>query len=579
MNSLRRWSLLAVAFLVLIGGCDRCRSGQDGLTRATDARVTSLSSALPASAQAVILIPDLAEMRETIDITLDRAAHIQPQIRMLEQQMAREVGIRITSEESWREAGINPDGSLMIAILDNRPVLATYIENRQAFESRFIERMRHFTRTESPVRNETVGGRAFKISGDVAGSDFAWFYQDDLVVLAMPPFDAFGVFEQGTATNILTRVAGVTSETSLARDEHFSRFRSGLGDHFPLSVYFNNTYLHRVRQDPGAQSNDLIQFLASFSHATNGAGIAARADADRVEVKAFFVADDEVVALANEAFHSDADTDWSGFLTTNTVFAARTSVDLAKIYEMHMERLPDDERRRIRRAMSQSGRAYQLDIEQDLIGAFSGHTQLTFYGLGGDLTRLMALLSGGSLSDTLRSLLANAGLVFNAHFADTEKQAALLSKLQEVGGDTLTRRPLIFEGNAVEDVEVFEPRMLNIIPARIFVRGDSLTVSAAAIGENAAYQYLTAQRQEGLLSKHDDFPLGKEFAEASHFNGLYLNVDRLRGQIRRIPMLSGVASQLQPFHELLLTVGTADQGVYARLVVDFSESLEQDEAQ
>ncbi len=541
--------------------------------------MTNLAGVLPASAKMVIMIPDLSEMRDSVDITLERVSAFQPQIRMFEQQIAREMGIRITDEESWKNSGITPDGSLMVAVVGNRPVVATFVDDREAFESRFIERMRQFTRTDSPVRNETIGGRSFKVSGDQAGSDIAWFYDGNMVVLAMPPFDAFGVFEEGTATNILSNVAAAAGDGSLANDESFQTYRKGMGDRYPVSVYFSGEYLRDVGEGQAqAAGNEIAQFLAAFDAGDGGAGVGVRANETRLELRSLFVGDEDLIAAAEAAFISDHDVDFSGFLTKNTLLAVRSSFDLEKAYDFYMEQLPDEDRRALRRSLSRTGQAYQIDIEEDVIKAFSGHGVLAFYGVAGDMTRMAAMLGGGgSVGDTIRTVLANAGLVLSTHFADQEKFDNLMAKVTEIGGDDLNQRALVYEGSEVDDVEVLEPRMLNLFPARMFVRGDTLTVAAAGIGENAAYQYLTGDRPEGLLSDSDDFPLGKMFAEADAYNGLYLNFERLRWQIRRVPMVSGFANQLNMFHELLATTGVDEHGIYGSLIVDFTEPLQRDE--
>ena len=575
MKPLNKLIYIALVFFVFAAGCDRCRSSSDGLERAADARVTTLSTALPDTADAAVVVPDLMQMRTSVDFTLERVSHYQPQIRTIEAQIARELGIRITDEQSWKDSGISTDGSLIVAIVGNRPVVATYVDDRQKFESRLIERVRRFAETETPIRSDTIKGQSFKISGDDPAKDIAWFYRDSMVFLAMPPLDALGAYKAGTAISVISGVADVTPENSLGESESFKAFRRGLGDHFPISLYVHaERYFERPATGPQSGIEAALESLVAWSQSNaDAAGIGARADEKRLELRAFVSGDEELLAEARKAYTSEADTDWSGMLTERTVLGIRTGFDLSHAVETYLEGLPDAERRQIQRQMVNIGRAYELDMDEDVIGALSGHSLLVFLGIGGDLSRLMGAVSSGSMPDIVRTVLSNAGLLVNLHFTDEEKLDLLLERLEEFGEDHLDRRNLLYKGDEIEDIELFEPRMLNIFPARLFHRGDSITLAAAGIGENAAYEYLTSNREDTLLVDSEKYELGKEFADSDGFNGVYLNFDNLRSNIRRIPMASGFAGTLQPLHELLISGGVDDDGFYMSAVMDFTDPL------
>lgn len=578
MKSARTITLALLVAFVFATGCDRCRKSDDSMDRAADARVTALSEALPADSEAAVLIPNLDQMRETVDIALTRISHYQPEIRMMEQQLSRELGLRITDAQSWEDAGINPDGSLMVAIVGSRPVVATYVDDRQAFESRLIERLRRTTNTESPIRNESIGDHRFKVSGDTPHDDMAWFYKDSMVFLVLPSFDPQGVYDQGSAVTVASRVATVEAGESLATSPTFGSFRQGLGDRYPISFYVDaESYFQDdlvFNFDYGI--NTLLQGVAANADV---AGLGLRADERRLEVRAFAGGDDEFIEEARQAYTSDYDIDWEGMLRENTVLAIRSGFDLPMAFQTFLDSLPDDDRRRMQRDMANLSRNWQLDVQEDIIGAFSGNALLAFYGIGGDLQRLIPALMSGSIGDRIRTVLGNTGLFINFHFTDEDKLNAILAMLEEYGDGIIDRRNLIHDGEEVEDIGVFEPRELGTFPARLFHRENVVTVTAAGIGENAAYQYLTNTRSNASLAEAEDFPLGNRFASSDQMNGFYVNFHNLRRNIRNIPIVSGYAALLQPMHELLITSGVDDHGFFVDLILDFTEPLTVDEDQ
>lgn len=575
MNVRRLISFLVIASIVVVTGCSRCQSSEVKKREAAE-RIAVLSEALPATADAAVVVPEINAMRLTVDRTLERVSQFQPQIRMMEQQLARELGIRVTDESSWRESGIDPESTLLVAVVGNRPVLATFVADRQKFEGRFVDRLRRSGNTESPIRNETVGGQSYKVSGDGAGNDMAWFYRENMVFLAMPPFDALGAYEEGTALAIINGVAQTSAENSLGRSAAFLSYRAGLGDEYPISMYIDaEKYFERPEADRLETGFDsIIESLAKWSQSNaRGAGFGLLTDEGSLVLRTFVGGEQALVEEARAAFGTGADVDWKGFLTTNTVLAVRTGFDLSKAMETYLESLPDEERRRLARQMTQLGRSYQLDMEEDVIRAFSGQSLLAFYGIGGDMGQLMAVLNGQNPADIIRTMLANSGLLMGLHFADEGKLEVLMEKADEFTGDFVQRRPLVYQGEQKADAEVLEPRALNLFPGRLFRQGDVVTVAAAGIGENAAYEYMTAARTEGSLADSEAYRLGQQFGTQEGMNGMYLNFENLRRNLRRVPLAGGFATQLEAFHELLIQAEVEEEGFYVTATLSFTEDL------
>ena len=585
MKSLRTLTLLALfslAFSAACGGCNGC--GKDEIDAAAEARVTELTSFLPAQTDATLVVPNLDQLPQNLDYAFQRIESFQPEVRALENRLNQGFGVRLTDIDSWDDTGFDPDGSVVISLIGARPILAAYIDDRNAFETHFIGRIRRLTETAGSIETNEIGGRDFRMSGNRPGIDMAWFYEGNVVILAMPPLDALDVFETGSAAAIAQKIAATDADSSLASSESFAQFRQALGDHYPVSLYVNAArYMERpdlAEQTGGLFGLDpILTNLVNWTNANaEGAGIGIRAGDQRLELRAFAGADEDMVEEAQEAYATVADVNWDGFLTANTVLAGRTSVDLPRAYEAYVESLPDEDRRALRRSLSQMGRNYELDIEEDVIGAFSGHSMLVFYGLGGDRERMASLLMGGRIGDGVRAVLSGAGLMMNFHFEDDAKKDHLLDTFSSMIGGLAERRALSYKGDDQDGFEIFEPTQLDEYPGRLFSSANSLTLSTSAIGENAAYEYLTNNRDDEMLADSEEYPLGDQFATAEGINGLYLNFPNLRRHMRALPFIDGYAGVLRPIHELLITGGVDDHGFYVDAIVGFTDPLEDDDS-
>lgn len=584
----RARTLLVLGLLSLLFGaaCDGCNGcGDDAVTDAADARVTELTSRLPASADAALVVPELGEAPKNLDTALRRLEAFWPEVRAMESRLNQGFGVELTNPESWESTGFDTEGSMVISMMESRPILAAYIDDENAFETHFIGRIRRLTDTPTPIESETIGEQKFRTSGNRPGIDMAWFYDDNIVILALPPLDALDVFEEGTANALAQKIAATDAESSLATHASFVDFREALVDDYPLSLYVNaERYLSRP--EIAEQTNGLfgldpfLSTLVEWSNANaQGVGVAMRTTDKQLEFRGYAGADDEMLAEAREAYSSEADVDWDGFLTANTVLSTRTGVDLPKAYEGYLNSLPEDDRRSLRRALSRIGRNYELDVEEDIIGALSGHSMLSFYGIGGDRERMARLLMGGRIGEGLRAVLSGAGLMINLHFDDAAKKDQLMERFSTMVGALVEQRPLRYDGDEQEGFEVIEPNDIDRFPGRIFSSADSLTFSTSAIGESSAFEYMTNSRDDEMLAGSADYPLGDRFATEDSLNGMYLNVPNLRSMMRGLPFVDGYAGVLRPLHEVMLTGGADDSGFYVDAVVGFTDPLEDEETQ
>lgn len=586
MRRARFVAVLLSVSLLLASACDGCDGCADDDTVPADPqqRVNSLAALIPATTDAAVVAPEIAEMSDSLDYAFSRAEHYNPDARDFEREFSRRIGFRISDAESWDAAGFNPDGAMILSMVGPRPVLAAHLDDTSAFESNFIAQLRRHFDAQSPIEERDLGDLSFRVSGEGMADDMAWYFTDSAVVVVMPPFDVLEAFETGTAMSVANKLTTVDDETSLAGSEQFAQFQNGILDDFPIGVYFDSErYFDRSEMEDSPRlfggADAIVDSLVEWSQENaSGGGIGLKAADRQFELRAFAAADDEIVAEAREAFAVEGDVDVDGMLTENTTIALRTDVDLSKAVETYLDNLPDARRRSFERQMSRLGRNYELDFEDDVIGAFSGHNMLVFYGVGGDIDTAASQMLAGDLPGGVRTILRNSGLMVNFHFRDTDNMQTLVDRATDFGGNHLNRRPLEYDGSDVDDVEILEPTDLRSFPARVYLDEQSATLSTAGINEESAYEYLTDRREENRLQSVDDLRLGGEFADADTLNGLYVNFANLRSNMREIgPPVSGYASFIQPLNELLLTSGVDEHGFYLSTRVDFTAPLEDDD--
>ena len=582
MNRLRILPLLVITALLLTTACDGCGAcSRTDVDADAEKRLSELAGALPADTEAALVAPDLGELAQTLDYAFGRMEHFDPDARAAENQINQMLGFRITDIESWDAAGFAPNSSIIFAMVDGRPVMTGYIDDKNAFQTHVIGRMRRTTETSVAIQDETYGEREFQISGNPPVSDMAWYYEGSQVVLIFPPLEALRPLISNSAAEVAEVLGGVDADSSLAAHEGFAEFRRGVGDDYPVSLYAE---AESIADETDLEAmpmfitgfGPLLQAMMKWSqNQAGGTGIGFRAGDQRLELRAFAAGDEDLMEEARAAQTTAVETGWDGMLTENTTIAARTSFDLSGAVDAFLESLPDEERQQAERELDQAGPA-GLNLREDILEALSGHSLLVFYGVGGDIDSAVRPLTQGRIGTGLRIALANSGLLFSLHFADADKLQVLLDAANEAGSEFVERRPLEVDGQAVDGFEVFQPLDLSMAPFRAFITEQSITFAASGIGESAAHQYLTDAREESRLADVEGLALGNAFAESDNVNGLYVNFANIRSNMRNIPFMAGYANAIRMVHELLMTAGVDDHGFYVTTQLDFSDPLEDD---
>ena len=575
MKRLSLMALLLVALFVLQTGCDGCREDVDDDAQE---RIDALSTFVPATTDAAIIVPEIGAFPQTVDHLFKRLEHFNPQARAPESALRQNLGLHLSDPESWDQAGFDLDGSLMISMVGSRPVLTAHIDDSNAFETYIVGRLRQMFDTQTSIERQDYGDRRFRTSGTGPSDDMAWFIDGHTVVLVMPPADTLDVFATGSAASVATELGGVDEDNALRTSPAFQDFRRGIDTDYPISFFVDvNRYLERDIDESDSLGmsglNDLIRSAAQWSQDNaGGAGFGLKTDAETIQFRGYAAGDEEILAQAAEAYQAEADLDWAHFLTDQTTLATRTSFDLSSTVETYLESLPDDHRRNIQREMTEMGRDLDMDFDDDILGAFSGHTQFIFYGFGEGISRVATALMGGQIERGIQNGLAATRLALNVHFDDIDKVEALLGVAEEhVAGLYHHRNSATAEDDDNGDEDNGDDAQSTPIHSKI--HGNTFSLFTAAIDADMADDLIAGESGATPLAD-SDHPLGQRFATDDALNGLYLNFSNLRSNMRNIPLLAGYTSTIDALHELMITAEVEDHGIYLDATLQFSDPLE-----
>lgn len=284
-----RTLLLSLLILLtgLVGACNGCSTTLEAPDDDPEARITALAQLVPEDADAALVVPEIRNMPDTMEYILSRHGHVDPGAQDLATRISRDLGVQITDMEMMELAGFHPDGSLMVSMVEGRPVLTADIADKNAFQRYVPGHVRREQGTETRIEDEEFGDREFRVSGDSTLDDTAWTFDGSAVVMVMPPYDFFSAHITNSADDVAAEIGEMSPEATLADSDAFAEFRTQVGDDSPVSLYLS-----------------WDQLLDSEDEAIDTMGLGFRADPQSVEIDAY--------ATGTEAdFVDAADIDWN----------------------------------------------------------------------------------------------------------------------------------------------------------------------------------------------------------------------------------------------------------------------------
>lgn len=557
-----------VIFLVLLVGFSACKDGgcggaqkADTIPATVEARVEQMVSKLPVQTDTAVIAPDLAKMRASLNVVKDRLPDtgIVQHFQQATQQM---FGVDLLDEQSWKNAGIAPDSTAVVAVHRSRLILMMYVENRQAFEKTLVEKAKAAFSIEAVTKTETVGDHTMKILSDSPQLQIAWLYDGKMALVSMPALTGEGALEDGSAKLVLAEVAEAKGDASLYKQPGFQSFKSALLTDYALAGYGNpqsglesDAAKKEMGDDAtaaavGAWAKENVTFL--------GAGL--RADADKVELKAYVGLNPLIVKALEVAKKPSNAVNWDAFATDKLLLGARVSLNPKDAYSLALNAMGDEQKRTLRRNLKNTGDAWGLDLEADVIDRLAGHVGVFFYGLAGG--NPMQLMTARGPEDVANML----GLMAVLKFQDQATVDHLLAKVLENRADRFTLRPFIHLPDD-PNFKVLAPS--NGAIGNFFIHGDTVVFATTAFGDEAMHKYLTNTRDDQKLSAMD-LNLGKAFAQDDAFTGLYLSSARAMDNLKSILAIGGFGQILAAVEEASLRLDTDDGGGFAHLTIDLA---------
>lgn len=556
--------LVGLVFVPLIG----CKNKNiDKMPDTANARVEQMTSHIPASTDVVFIAGDLTKTRVELNNLHNRVGQLLPVARLIQQQVQNDLGINILNEEGWTQAGINAKGGFSVAILQNRPVLLTYVEDRQAFESSVIERARKTLKIEAPVQSEQISGQTVKFASQSPGLDIAWFYNGKLAVIALPAFKNTDALDNGTALVVASQLLGLDKKSSVQSSESYQRFHKALGNESTISAYFNTDALLKSKALENSQKelrDGAAAALEWGKNNTRGFGLALATKSDQIQLKFFLDPTEEFAKAAAKATTQAAKSNWENFATENTLIGMRSSVDFQQLWKGYLDSLSDQQRRSLQRELQMAGKDYGIDIEADVFAGLTGNSALFFYGV--DLGTLMS-----AQQDDFFQLIRAFGLITAVQLNNKNNLEGLIQKVNTAAQGILGLRHLVNEdGEPDKSIKVLEVKNLATTPGRVYIKDDLVAFASGAFDETSVAQYFDGSRKEAKLKDVQTLDLGKRFATEKDFNGLYVNFIRAADHLGSAIPMPIVKQTLSQMEELLIDVTVNDKGIFTTVTLDLA---------
>lgn len=567
----RAGALLAAMLVVLAMASTGCGKGRGAIPETAQGRIEQMAGVLPSNTEALVVAGDLGNMSKTLASAQESFGGIYPIVYVAQKQLEHELGVNVLDGASWKKAGLATPGGFTLAVTDNRPVLVAYVEDRALFDKAFSEGMKKAYSLEGTIKSQEVGDLSVKVMGTDAKNQVAWAYDGKMVLAALPAMSDDAP-NTPSVTNLLARISATKAESSLAKGAPFQKFVQALAKDHGLAAFVNSKdaltdqQLANVNKDMGAEAGMVLDWARKNGDAF-GLGLGAKDN--RISLRTFMAADAKLVATALEAKKSFAVADWSSFGTEKTMIGARMSLDFAKVWELYLGSLPEEQRRALRRELQRTGENFGLDIEKDVLGRLSGNAALFFYGV--DVLKLLGLGGAEDILGQLPVIAQAAGLMVAVEFKSAEELEKLTAQLVEIGQGLVASRPLVNgAGEEVKDVRVLELRNMQESPGAIYVRGKLLIFATSAFSENSVHQYLSGTRQDKKLGDVAALDLGKRALGKDAFNGLYINGVRANdniGSVVPIPMVRKLMGQIE---EISLEGDVTEHGLIGALHLDLT---------
>ncbi len=571
---LTAWPLLAflVVALSFAGLTTGCKDDGEMPDSAAD-RLEQMGNRLPADTEMAAVVGDLAEMRTSITKAKDAVGDSVPMADLFEEQAKNELGVDITDAESWKKAGIAPDGGLTLAVVNDRPVFMTYVKDKKKFEKHFADQIKKSYDIEGMPKTEG-GDTKVKVMGKEDGDQIAWTYFGELIIVSFPPADDFEG-EPGPIVDTVKSVATTKEENALAQTQGYKDFSKALAKDNALAVFINTGKFLDEEQmkELEADADEMGMATANWvKNNVDGAGVAMNVENNTATLRTWFGFNDKTTKTLQAVNKPTSAAPFESMATQNTIAGMRMSVNWDEFWKLYLDTMPEAERKQLEKQIAQVGQMTggELDMQKDVIDQLSGNIGVFFYGakLGDILNSRQRGVMGAA---------PNIGLAVAVEFKTKEALDKAANAIVSSSKGAFEIRPLKLEdGKSADDVQVVSVKNVKGTPAKAYIKGKELVVATTGLSEQSVYEYMTGKREEGNLTEAEKLDLGKAFAGQEKYNGLYVNMLRAKSHLTSQkddnPMIGQMLKPADKFlnsiEEMALTSDIDDLGGYLTLTID-----------
>ncbi|TVR02224.1 MAG: hypothetical protein EA398_08365 [Deltaproteobacteria bacterium] len=451
---MNRLPLLVLFVSLVLSGCSRCggdRPGEEGprssraatgvsTVPSTPAGVTSgLAALLPADVPLAIVVRDWDRVFGFVPALRERLPGEAGAIAQAETDLRNTFGIRIDEPESLREIGIASSGGLALGIVNNTPVLLTYLSDAERFDDRMAEILSEqpFNLRGERSERDVDGVRLVTLTREGDPSDRVTFGRFENIGLL------FLVDEPGRDVESIVRTMRQASGSSLADREDFRAMLPRV-DGMAIAGWVGADGV-----DAGSGLAEALQELAGGERL----GFAVHPRGDGIDVRILPPVSERDLARARAILDAPAPPPAFGRIPGPQAWGVlRLTVNPEAT--LAAARGDEGSARQVDRTLAELGELLQLDVERELVPALGANVLVA-------MTRIRAMtliraLGGDDIP--IGDLLDALGAVVAIELADRDVIVAALDRVASAAGEEINR----FEDRGQPVYTVRDPR-LNLI--------------------------------------------------------------------------------------------------------------------
>lgn len=471
-----------------------------------------------------------------------------------------------------KTSGIDTTGPLMATVHDDTGILVARAKKKKDFNA-FVPKIFEGKTGQKKVDGSTLHYVEPKGDRDVP---VGWIYAGSHVALGAPSSGDVSELSKGLTSFLKKR----KDKESLKGQTGFAQFQKALVGPKSIATYVstsqNEEFVEGLRSGAcgkyGSYKSSLCDAIVGQ---LQGTGFSMRMPGeDHVQFRGWMGWKSKGTKWMKETMQSTQTVDWKRFATKDTTLAMRMSLNPKKFWDDFTSSLRDRAKKSLDRSLEQMKKASggEFDFEKDLVGGLSGQGGFFFYDVG----KMQGRPSMAAMTSTyLFALQTKSGT----------KPESLVKSVKplfgkQMPGDIKIEKLKTSSGKTISGVKVAElsgPMAKAQIP-KVYLTDQLLVFASGAFKAKEMGNLLKGKGDVGPIAKADGVEIGKPFSQKKHLNAIYLNGDRLVGQLKdeMKGLPSSVWKYVEPIHEIGMDIAVDERGTFATFETrtDFQKALE-----